>query len=480
MRAIRTAGIAILLILIAAACGQKEGVNQQVAVGGGGGGGGGGISAGEDGVVDEGGAIDDGTGGGGADPGGGETTGGTDSGGAGTSGGGGETAGGGGTSGGGTTSGGSSGPGNRTGITAKEIIVGVHAPVTGAAPFPQSTFERGKEIYWDWLKDAKGGVFGRDVRIVFRDDGYNPSRAVQVCREMAEKEKAFVLVGGGGADQITACAQYANQAGIPYFSAGVNESGLATLKTYFALSQTYSQQSPTLASYAKKKLQTKKLGVVSSDTRSFADGHNSMVESAKKAGIEVVAQEKIKTGSQGETLQIVQNLRNAGADTVYILTSPTIYIQMANQAQTQAFNPFWIGPGITKGLNVVTTAGCPAVGKGKFLSPFPQLDVIDQMDPNYRPAYRKYGGAEADDIGIALWGLNKTLHAIFEAAGKDMSRESVISTLNSGKRIETGVFPTLQYAPGKHFGATTAHMLEADCGSRPGRYITTARFVTGF
>ena len=49
---------------------------------------------------------------------------------------------------------------------------------------------------------------------------------VQVCREMVEKENAFVLVGGGGADQITACAKYADEAGVPYFSAGVNEEGL--------------------------------------------------------------------------------------------------------------------------------------------------------------------------------------------------------------------------------------------------------------
>ena len=51
------------------------------------------------------------------------------------------------------------------------------------------------------------------------------SAAVQVCREMVEQEGAFLLVGGGGADQITACAQYADENGIPYLSAGVNEDG---------------------------------------------------------------------------------------------------------------------------------------------------------------------------------------------------------------------------------------------------------------
>ena len=60
---------------------------------------------------------------------------------------------------------------------------------------------------------------------MFRDDEFNPNRAVSVCREMVEQEGAFMLVGGGGADQITACAQYAAENGIPYVSAGVNEDG---------------------------------------------------------------------------------------------------------------------------------------------------------------------------------------------------------------------------------------------------------------
>ena len=76
---------------------------------------------------------------------------------------------------------------------------------------------------------APDQLFGRKVRVVFRDDEFNPQHAVQVCREMVEQDGAFLLVGGGGADQITACAQYADENGIPYLSAGVNEDGLADL-----------------------------------------------------------------------------------------------------------------------------------------------------------------------------------------------------------------------------------------------------------
>ena len=122
------------------------------------------------------------------------------------------------------------GDNDTAGVTDNEIVIGIHAPVTGASPIPQTSFDIGKDIYWQFLAEsAPDQLFGRNVRVVFRDDKFNPQDAVQVCREMVEDEGAFLLVGGGGADQITACAQYADENGIPYLSAGVNEEGLADL-----------------------------------------------------------------------------------------------------------------------------------------------------------------------------------------------------------------------------------------------------------
>ncbi len=59
-----------------------------------------------------------------------------------------------------------------------------------------------------------------------------------------------------------------------------------------------------------------------------------------------------------------------------------------------------MGPGTTNGFNIVAEAGCPAIGAAKFFSPFPQLDVIDSLDPAYQTSYQKYNnGAKGDDIG---------------------------------------------------------------------------------
>lgn len=480
MRHLRLVGLALVLLLVASACGQKQGVALSAGAGPAATGGGAGV------------AVDDGTGEAVAgDPGvvadpaatGGATT--AD----------GSTAATGGATGGATApssgatattakpaAGGtaapssatpSTGPNDKVGVSDKEIVIGIHAPVTGAAPFPQATFEEGREVYWK----AKGPINGRQVRVVFYDDQFNPSRAVQVCREMVEKDKVFLLVGGGGADQITACAKYANQVGVPYLSAGVNQTGLESLKTYFALSLTYSQQSPIIAQLLKNKLGTSKIGIVVADTPSFADAQASFTKAAQDAGLEIVRNAKInKNASASETLSEAGAQQRAGAQAVYILTSPTVFLQFAQSAANQGYNPQYVGPGITAGLNTVANVGCPGIGEARFLSPFFQLD--DPGANEYKKAYRDQNGKDGDDIGFALWGLSAVLGEMLKASGQELGRGQFMATLNSGQPFSGGVYSEVKYAAGKPFGGSAASLLKADCGAR--RYVTEAKNITGF
>ena len=369
---------------------------------------------------------------------------------------------------------------DKVGVTDTEIVIGVHAPVTGASPVPQNSFDTGKDIYWKFLAEsAPDKLFGRTVRVVFRDDKFNPQEAVRVCREMVEEEKAFLLVGGGGADQITACAKYADEAGVPYLSAGVNEAGLADLSTYYATTLSYPAQAPLIIDLIKEKNFTK-VGFVTADTPSFKDAHDAFVKAAEDADLDIVVDTPInKTANATEALTVVQELKSADAEVVVLLSSPTVYVTgLAAGARSQSYEPTWVGPGVTSGLNAVLTFGCPSVEKGEFFSPFPGLDVVDELDPDYTPAYPEYGGgAEADDIGLALWALNKALALMFEATGEDLGRAAFMNTIESTDEFANGVYPPIRITPEDHFGGTGAHLLDADCASDPKQYKTTKQFV---
>ncbi len=368
---------------------------------------------------------------------------------------------------------------DRTGVTDTTIRIGIHAPVTGAAPFPQQAFEQADDLYWKYLAE-KGGIHGRNVEVVFRDDKYNPTSAVQACREMVEEQKVFAIIGFAGADQITACARYADSVNVPYFSGGVNEDGLAGLNRYFAISQTYDQQSATLAKLMKNRIGKTKVAIVVIASPSLNNTVKSITSAVLRAGgLQIVRNSRIgKYASDAELLSEAQQLRNSGAEVVYIIAAPIPFIKLATNAQAQAYRPVWVGPGTTNGLAVVTSAGCPSIDGAKFLSPFPQLDAIDELDADYKPAFRKHVGTNPDDIGILMWGQNKTIHQMLEATGRDLSRQSFFKTVTSGTVFHSNVYPDVSYDGATRFGAKTAHLLEADCGSRSWR--TTGRFIADF
>jgi len=365
------------------------------------------------------------------------------------------------------------------GVTDTEIVIGIHAPVTGASPIPQTSFDVGKDIYWKFLAEsAPDQLFGRTVRVVFRDDEFNPQNAVQVCREMVEDEGAFLLVGGGGADQITACAQYASENGIPYVSAGVNENVLSDLDTYFATTLTYAEQAPLLIAQLQAQSITE-IGLVVSDTPSFDDALDAIRATAEEAGITIAFETRInKTAAEPEQLSVVQELKNSGVGAVVLLSSPVVFIGLANQGLNQSFTPVWLGPGVTSGLNAVTTFGCPAVETGMFFSPTPGLDVIDGLDPDFNPAYVQFGGgAAADDIGLQLWSLNKALGLMLTATGPELGRASFMNTLVTAPGFDNGIYAPVEFTVDDHFGGTGAHLLDADCTLEPKQFATAEQFV---
>lgn len=470
---VRLIAVVAVLAMAGLACGQKPGVHEQVA---GAGGSFDGSLGGDGGVTGDLG----GTGGTGGTAG----TGGTGGGGRGGSGGGGTAGGGSAGGGGGGAGGGGGGAGDTTGVTNNAITIGIHAPVTGAAPFPAEAFALGRDIYWTWSGAPK--VHGRTVKVLFEDDQYSPVTARDRCRKMAEQQKAFMLIGGGGTDQIQACAQYAAAGQIPYLSAGVTEIGIDTLPNYFAISMTYAQQGELLWQMITKdsrlKGSTNNVAMLRTDTPNFDDAHEAFLQAAKKRGKNLVYDRTLpKNPSQNDYNQAALELNNADAQVVYILVAPTHYVQLTARL-APGYRPWWIGAGITMGLNAVLETGCntsnDAIDKGLFLSPFPGLDKIDSLDPNYKKAYRQRNpGHEPDDIGIILWGLHKTLHRMFDNVGKDLSRQGFISKTQTGS-FSSNVFPPLKYTPQNHLGASQAHLLKANCNTN--QYVTEKMFVGGF
>jgi ABC-type branched-subunit amino acid transport system substrate-binding protein len=83
------------------------------------------------------------------------------------------------------------------GVGPGEIVLGVTSAFRGPSAALGTELYRGYAAYFAMVND-QGGVNGRRIRMVLRDDGYDPPRAVQNTINLIEQDRVFLLFGNVG------------------------------------------------------------------------------------------------------------------------------------------------------------------------------------------------------------------------------------------------------------------------------------------
>ena len=84
--------------------------------------------------------------------------------------------------------------GTDIGVTGEEIRLGSFAPLTGEYA-ALGNVGRAMSAYFDWLND-QGGIHGRRVRLILKDDQNDPAQTPGLVRELLREEQVFAMVGG--------------------------------------------------------------------------------------------------------------------------------------------------------------------------------------------------------------------------------------------------------------------------------------------
>jgi ABC-type branched-subunit amino acid transport system substrate-binding protein len=94
------------------------------------------------------------------------------------------------------------------GVTDKEIRFGISAPFSGAAKELGQNMKLGIDAAFN-VANAKGGVHGRQLRLVAVDDGYEPTRTAETMKQLYEQDRVFGIVGNVGTPTAVVALPYA-------------------------------------------------------------------------------------------------------------------------------------------------------------------------------------------------------------------------------------------------------------------------------
>ena len=168
------------------------------------------------------------------------------------------------------------------GVTPQEIIFGQSAALTGAAKSLGLNMKTGLLAAFHEI-NHQGGVKGRKLRLVTRDDRYESESAIQNIHKLIEEDKVFALVGGVGTPTSKAVVPIVAKTSLLYIGPFTGASFLRTsyLNTVINVRASYSQETREMVLRLKKDLNIHRIGVLYQNDSYGLDGLNGVRQAVK-------------------------------------------------------------------------------------------------------------------------------------------------------------------------------------------------------
>jgi ABC-type branched-subunit amino acid transport system substrate-binding protein len=358
------------------------------------------------------------------------------------------------------------------GITSNEIVFGMQLPQTGAASPGYNKVDDATRAYFDYV-NSKGGVNGRNLRLVAKDDVYNAGITLTSVAELINDDKVFGFIGNVGTQTQSAVIDRINRDGIPHLFTLTGYSNFYNnpkkYPTTFAGLGTYFAESKIVGEYVKKTFAGKKVGILYQTDdfgRNALAGFNQVglrFEEGKTAAKFVAGTQ----GSIGLTSQLNQ-LKSNGVEVVLfaaVASALAIAITTANAIGYKPAN--WVvtsvGADATTFQTILGARGVPAASSAALLNGVITASFApaptEATDP-YVAAFKKINdefnkGPDKRWDNNILIGMNNAYMLVqaLNGVGKNVTRKNLISYLETnGKKMSGAAFTPLGYSKSSHAG----------------------------
>jgi branched-chain amino acid transport system substrate-binding protein len=291
-------------------------------------------------------------------------------------------------------------------MAADPIKIGVSGPFTGGSAPMGVSMRDGVRLAVAEI-NAKGGVLGRQLQMVERDDEAKPERGVQIAQELINKEHVAATVGYINTGVALASQRFYQQAKIPVMN-NVATGSIVTKQFanqpenfVFRNSANDTIQSTMIAEEAIRR-GFKKPAILADSTNYGQLGREDLEKVLEKKSVKPVSVEKYNIGDVDMTAQLLR-AKQAGADVVLTYGIGPELAQIANGMQKLGWKVPIVGSWTLAMANFIDNAG--ANGNGTRM---PQTFIQNPDTPKrkafidtYVKAYNPPGGRMPSAVSAA-------------------------------------------------------------------------------
>jgi ABC-type branched-subunit amino acid transport system substrate-binding protein len=355
------------------------------------------------------------------------------------------------------------------GVTKDEVTIGMTCPMSGPAAL-WSAMALGNSAWAKHIND-QGGINGRKIKLVVKDDGYNPSRALANLTEMKNDVLAFGCVIGSAT--ANASKDFLLTSKVPVVHVHANpriwlDTPAAQRRHIFIAYPDYIDEAEAVANYAVTKLGIKTIALFGQNDdwgKSAEIGIQKAIKRLDSKGkfSGFVTFEPMDRAVGGHALK----LKELGADAVVIYGPPTqaalIIKEMAKLGyKPKIFTANPLGdPLMYKIAGELWEGAYPAVsGNVSMPGVEPQADKVVEILLKYEPSLKGrefLGVTGATTMMLIAEGLKR--------AGKNLTRESFIKGMESINNFKCeGMGAPITFSDTQHYGLNSIRICEAKNG----------------
>ncbi|MGC1355035.1 MAG: ABC transporter substrate-binding protein [Xanthobacteraceae bacterium] len=315
-----------------------------------------------------------------------------------------------------------------------EIKIGNTDAYSGPAS-AYGTIAKAESAFFNALNE-QGGVNGRKINFISRDDGYSPPKTVELVRKLVEEDQVLLTFNILGTPPNTAVQGYLNENKVPQLFVATGADKWNDPKNHpwtMGWQPSYRIEARIYGRYILKNLPNAKVAVLYQNDDFGKDYLNGLREGlGDKADKMIVATKSYETTDPTVDSQVVA-LQGSGADVLLTAATPKFAAQAIRKVYDIAWKPTHFLTNVSVSVGSVMKPAGPEKGVGIISAGY----LKDPTDPQWQSGQeykdwlewmkKNYSSGSLSDINnVYGYTVSQTMVAVLKASGDNLTRENVM------------------------------------------------------
>ena len=322
------------------------------------------------------------------------------------------------------------------GVSADAIVFGQAAPLDGPAAALGTGMRAGLQAAFEEA-NKNGGVHGRKLTLISRDDGYEPDRSISETRKLIDEDKVFALIGAVGTPTSAATQPIATAAKVPFIGAFTGAGFLrnAKLENVINIRAGYGAETEAWVKHLTEDLKIKSIAIFYQDDAFGRAGLDGVKAAMAKRGMELVAEGTYERNTVAVKSALL-TLKRAEPEAVVMVGAYKPCAEFIKLARKTGFSPVFVNISFVGASALASELGPD--GDGVIVSqvvPFPwdaSLKVVADYQAAIKAADPK---AEPEFVSLEGYLVGRLMIAALDKVGANPTRETLLATIK-----QTGLF----------------------------------------